>query len=265
MFIQRLLTTLILLPLVLAAIYYANFWAFASALALLVLGCGLEWFQLIPLYRYITKILMVTALLLCCYVIHFVYVYWLYAGLVVWFLISLAIYQYPKLQSMWGHRSIVTFLCLLLLPLFGQSMMNVFLLDQGKALIVYLLFLVWGADIGAYLAGKLCGRHKLIPSVSPGKTLEGVAGGMALSMLMALAGWFYFQPASITGWFIVALLVIVVSLIGDLFISMLKRRTHIKDTGRILPGHGGILDRLDSLIAAAPFFYFGLTFLLSGH
>ena len=137
-------------------------------------------------------------------------------------------------------------------------------MPDGHAWVLYLLTLVWAADIGAYFAGKYWGRHKLIPRVSPGKTVEGAVGGFVLSMLVTLAGFAYFHPQSIGIWFLIAALTTLISMLGDLFISMLKRRSQLKDTGHILPGHGGVLDRLDSLIAAAPMIYCGLRFLAPG-
>lgn len=264
MFRQRLLTTLVLVPLVLAAIYYSNFWVFASVVVLMMMACGLEWLQLIPLHHLTTKIVFLLLLFCISLVIHYVYSYWLLLGLGLWLLIFLALLSYPRSQALWGHSFIIALFCLLLLPLFGQSLMSIYELESGKNLIVYLMCLVWAADIGAYLAGKLWGKHKLIPAVSPGKTIEGVAGGIFLCMLVALAGYYYFKPQAALAWGIIALLVFMISLLGDLFISMLKRRSHLKDTGHLLPGHGGILDRLDSLIAAAPAFYFGLEYLASG-
>ena len=264
MFKQRLLTTIILIPLVLAAIFYANYWVFGAVVLLLILGCALEWVSLVPIQSMPVKFIFFTALLLCCYLIQITWLYWLFAGLLMWGMILIFVLQFPKSQVIWGYLWFVGALCLLLLPLFGQSLLAVFLLEKGKGLIVYLLFLVWAADIGAYLAGKQWGRHKLIPQVSPGKTIEGVSGGFFLSMLVALAGYYFFEPRLTLNWFMIAAGVVLISLLGDLFISLLKRRVKVKDTGNLLPGHGGILDRLDSLIAAAPIFYCGLYFLAPG-
>ncbi|MFC3909709.1 phosphatidate cytidylyltransferase [Legionella dresdenensis] len=261
MFIQRLLTTLILLPLVLVAIYYADSRFFSYALLVLALGCAYEWLQLIPIRRIWLKAFFLGAVAAAWVLVSNVYCCWLATGIAVWGLILIAICSYPKLQKIWGHKAVTAFLCLLLLPLFTQSMSNIFSLTQGKALVIYLLFLVWGADIGGYLAGKLLGKHKLIPAVSPGKTVEGVAGGIVLSLLVSLAASYYFQPLSLLKWTVAAFGIALVSLVGDLFVSMLKRRTQIKDTGHLLPGHGGVLDRLDSLIAAAPFFYLAVNYI----
>ena len=101
----------------------------------------------------------------------------------------------------------------------------------------------------------------MIPHVSPGKTIEGATGGFAMAMLVSLVGYVYFKPAHALIWFVVAVCTILISMLGDLFISMLKRRCHLKDTGQLIPGHGGVLDRLDSLLAATPLFYFGLRFI----
>lgn len=264
MFRQRLLTTLLLVPLVLGAILYANFWVFASVIVVMIMACGLEWLQLIPVNHLPAKILMMALLIFAALLVHYVFGYWLLIGLGIWAFIILAIILYPKSQLIWGNALTVGTLCLVLLPLFGQSLISLYEMEGGRELIIYLLFLVWGADIGAYIAGKLWGKHKLIPQVSPGKTLEGFAGGFLLSMIVAVAGYCYFRPQAPLIWASVALTVFIISLAGDLFISMLKRRSKLKDTGHLLPGHGGVLDRLDSLIAAAPAFYFGLEYWASG-
>lgn len=86
-----------------------------------------------------------------------------------------------------------------------------------------------------------------------------------LALVVAVIGYFVFKPFSPFMWFLAAFLTILISMLGDLFISMLKRRSHVKDSGHILPGHGGLLDRLDSSIAALPFFYYALSFLEFGH
>ncbi|KTC75465.1 phosphatidate cytidylyltransferase [Legionella birminghamensis] len=255
MFIQRLLTILVMAPLVLLGMYYANYWFFAAVIFLLVLGCGLEWLQLVPVKAFPLKLgfiaILVAALALC----YFFYEVWLIPGMIAWLLVIAALLRFPTSQACWGKAGVVAFSAILLLPLFGQSMINIFALPQGKALVVYLLLLIWGADIGAYMAGKQWGRHKLIPAVSPGKSYEGLGGGLSLALAVAVAGYTYFKPDNPIRWFLMALSVILISLVGDLIISMFKRRVHIKDTGHLIPGHGGILDRLDSLIAAAPFFY----------
>lgn len=147
--------------------------------------------------------------------------------------------------------------------IYSKSYSN-FFFTARKGITCLFAFLIWASDIGAYLAGKQWGKHKLIPKVSPGKSWEGVTGGVILAMIVATLGYYYFIPYSIYIWFGLALSTVVISIFGDLFISILKRRCQLKDTGNIIPGHGGILDRLDSLIAALPWFYFGLTYIPLG-
>jgi phosphatidate cytidylyltransferase len=124
-------------------------------------------------------------------------------------------------------------------------------------LLLYLLLLVVAADIGAYFAGRRFGKNKLAPRVSPGKTWEGVLGGLAASALMALIGvrWFEVSAASFIG---LCALVVAASIVGDLTESLFKRHAGLKDSGSLLPGHGGLLDRVDSITAAAPVFLVGL-------
>ncbi|VEG92216.1 phosphatidate cytidylyltransferase [Legionella spiritensis] len=264
MFRQRLLTTIILIPLVLGIIYYANIWFFSGLILLLVMACGVESLQLIPINRLSLKVVYLCLLLLAFLVIHYVYREWLLVALGCWFLIIWAVLFFPRSQSIWGNGYTVSIFFLLLLPVFGQSLIAIYEMESGKSFIVYVMCLVWAADIGAYVTGKQWGRHKLIPAVSPGKSLEGLAGGAFLSMLVAIAGYYYFQPGRPLPWGLTVLFVFLIALLGDLFISILKRRCHLKDTSHLIPGHGGILDRLDSMIAAAPVFYFALVIMNSG-
>jgi phosphatidate cytidylyltransferase len=130
----------------------------------------------------------------------------------------------------------------------------------GSAHFLMLAGLVSAADIGAYFAGRRFGRHKLAPQISPGKTWEGVLGGAVSVMLVAygIAATFGFSRA---GFVVLSAVVFVASVVGDLTESLYKRGAGLKDSGFILPGHGGVLDRIDSLLAAAPFYVLGLEWL----
>lgn len=260
MFKQRLLTALILVPLVLMAIYYASH-AVLGAIILIIVGLlGWEWLQLIPIKNNIGRCVFIAALLLLIWPATLWLNNWLIVDLIFWGLILVAVLTFPASQATWGHRLIVGGACLLLLPVVASSISALYQETNGKDYIVYLLCLIWAADIGAYLAGKQWGRHKLIPAVSPGKTVEGTVGGIGFVLIVATVGYLYFHPNNTVSWFVLALCTGLISMLGDLFISMLKRRSNIKDTGRIFPGHGGVLDRLDSLIAALPLFYFSHNF-----
>ena len=130
-------------------------------------------------------------------------------------------------------------------------------LEQGAAMTIALLVVVWSADTFAYLAGRRFGKRKLAPSISPGKTIEGLAGGLAGAGLVALLAAIYaldLSPAQTLIWLLASLVAALFSVVGDLFESRLKRRAGVKDSGGLLPGHGGVLDRIDGLLAAAPVF-----------
>lgn len=130
----------------------------------------------------------------------------------------------------------------------------------GPFWLTFLFLLVWAADIGAYFAGRAFGRHRLAPRISPGKTWEGVAGGAVLAVLVGVLFVAVLAPQGPPWIVLLPLLVgvVAISVVGDLFESMLKRRGGMKDSGGILPGHGGILDRVDSLTAAGPLLAAGL-------
>ena len=129
----------------------------------------------------------------------------------------------------------------------------------GAGLVLFLFVLIWVADSGAYFAGRALGKRKLAPAVSPGKTWAGVGGAMVGAVLCGLVlQQLELTSAGYVGIMSLCLLVTAVSIGGDLFESVLKRQAGVKDSGRLLPGHGGVLDRIDSLIAAAPVFAVGL-------
>jgi phosphatidate cytidylyltransferase len=127
-------------------------------------------------------------------------------------------------------------------------------------LVLFLLLLVWAADIGAFFAGRRFGRLKLAPHVSPSKTWEGLIGGVLVSAVVAAVGvWWFKQPP--LAFLPLCIGVVLISVVGDLTESMFKRFAGLKDSGSIFPGHGGVLDRFDSITAAAPIFLLGLKWL----
>ena len=133
-------------------------------------------------------------------------------------------------------------------------------LPHGAQWVLFTLLLVWSADIGAYFAGHRFGRTRLAPNVSPGKTWEGVLGGFALSAIVAVAGSAWFALPLYT--FVpLCLAAVGFSIVGDLTESLLKRFAGVKDSGTLFPGHGGVMDRIDSVTSAAPVLFFGLTIL----
>ncbi len=146
---------------------------------------------------------------------------------------------------------------LVLLPLFVGLLL---LYGFNSQLLLFALLIVWAADVGAYFAGKQFGRVKLAPSISPGKTWEGVFGGLVAVVLLTIA-WSNYQDWPLAVLLPFCLAVAAVSIVGDLTVSMFKRTAGVKDSGKLFPGHGGVLDRVDSVAAATPLFALGLSWL----
>ncbi|MFD2247951.1 phosphatidate cytidylyltransferase [Pontibacter ruber] len=132
-----------------------------------------------------------------------------------------------------------------------------------RSFILGYFFLLWASDSGAYLFGRWLGRHKLFERISPHKSWEGSAGGACCALLVAFLNAQLFHIHTLTHWLSIAILVVVFGTYGDLFKSMMKRSLAIKDSGTILPGHGGILDRFDSLLGSAPFVFLYLILTLN--
>ncbi len=187
------------------------------------------------------------------------------AGVGLWALITagLLIYRFNGSYSLL-QRLLLLGLGLALLWICIHSLIYLHY-QYGAEVLLYLFTLVWLADIGAYFSGRRFGKHKLAPAISPGKTWEGVFGGALLNLLWMLLifqltdGW----GIDLLQFLLIGLLTSAISVVGDLFESTLKREAGVKDSGSLLPGHGGILDRIDGLVSAAPIFVCGL-FLVVG-
>jgi phosphatidate cytidylyltransferase len=183
-----------------------------------------------------------------------------------WLLVMLLIRKAPQellnLQLRLRYKTLIGW-CVLLAGWMFLSRLRTF---YGSEITLYLLLLIWAADIAAYFSGKKWGKTKLSPDISPGKTVEGVYGALIAAAVCAIVlcialSIIYKTPVT----FMVAMDLIMLSVItvqisvyGDLFFSLVKRIRGVKDSGSLLPGHGGVLDRIDSLLAAAPVFYAGI-------
>ena len=217
MFRQRLLTALILVPLVLIAIYYASYTVLSTIILAIIALLGWEWLQLIPIKNNIGRCVYIATLLLLVWPATLWLNNWLIVDLIFWGLIFVAVVTFPASQAVWGHPAVVGSSCLLLLPVVASSISALYQETNGKDYIVYLLCLIWAADIGAYLAGKQWGCHKLIPAVSPGKTIEGTIGGIGLVLIVATVGYLYFHPNNMLSWVVISLGTGLISMLGDLF------------------------------------------------
>lgn len=131
--------------------------------------------------------------------------------------------------------------------------------DLGFAWVLALFGIIWAADVAAYFTGRWLGHAKLAPVISPGKTWAGAYGGLAAgAAIAAVAGWVIgLAPKAVAAMVLLGGVTVVLSIVGDLYESLVKRRAGVKDSGHLLPGHGGLLDRLDSLFAAGPVFALG--------
>ena len=265
---QRIITALILIPLVIGGILGLPTGQLGLALGLFVLIGAWEWSALIGIAHWSRRLAYV-ALLASLLFNAFALLDPPWAMLPV-LLVAVAWW-------LWGWRAIVDYVgalgierealfrnllvgVILLVPSWGALLLLHGQPERGPALLILLLVLIWAADSGAYFAGREFGKRKLAPLVSPGKTWEGVMGALLAVSLVALVGgrllelegWRYW------GFFALCWITAVFSIEGDLMESLYKRRAQVKDSGVIFPGHGGVLDRIDSLTAAAPVFAVGL-------
>ncbi len=269
---QRIITAILLAIVVIGSILYPGPLPL-TALFTLALFAAMNELVFLTLTRRLSLRLLLAALVVALFLWSLPLVgirviwYHAYTGLLAWVLVLLLLRGYR-------HNGHLPFSVRLALFLFATVLLwiavqgLVFIprhFPQGNWLLLYLMSLVWVADVGAYFSGRAFGRHKLAPSISPGKSIEGVIGGLLLNLPWISLVWYYSG-----GWglgylpfLLMSLVTVGFSVVGDLFESILKREAGVKDSSQLLPGHGGVLDRIDSLIAATPVFLAGL-FLAGG-
>ncbi len=243
--------------------------------------CAYEWAKLSGVKNNIVRLLYAVAITaipwsLNHYAASFAadYVMWLiYVAVLWWFSIAYFL-KFAKPKPPDAKLKIdKLFIAIIVLPATALAMQKIHALHivanlaidwAGPKWLFYALSLIWIADIGAYSFGKKFGKNKLAPYISPGKTKEGLIGAVIVASLYALLASYYFELDTERAMLLILLSIIVtfISVSGDLYISFLKREAGLKDSGRILPGHGGMLDRLDSILAAMPVFIVGFNLLI---
>lgn len=273
---QRIITAVIMAAFVASCLLFLSAEALSLVFLVLVLISAWEWSNLSGLQSVATKALFTVA----CGVLMSVSIWHsdlflanytvdgardvIGLGCLWWTVALLWIKSYPASAVLWTSVFMrVTMGFLTLVPAW-LALVFLRVQDHGIALIFILIGLVASADIGAYFSGKAWGKRKLAPEVSPGKSWAGFYGGLIASCLFSFSIWFQWGQLELG--FVAAMSIAIVtslaSVVGDLLESMVKRERGVKDSGQILPGHGGMLDRLDSLTAAAP--VFALSLILAG-
>ncbi|MDP2097970.1 MAG: phosphatidate cytidylyltransferase [Methylobacter sp.] len=286
MLLQRIITALILVPLVVLAVFQLPLEYFSLLMGLITLLAGWEWTRLVGIDSPLKRGLFLLALILSMLWLQF----WTqflelaaqvldwpdirsYSGalewlvilpVLFWILVMLLIRKAPegvlKLEMKLRYKALIGWFILLACWMFLTRLRAFY----GSEMTLYFLVLVWVADIAAYFAGKKYGTIKLSPEISPGKTVQGMYGALLAGAVWAamFIGYYGYQEGFVwmrlVDFVLLSVLTVLISIYGDLFFSVVKRQGGMKDSGSILPGHGGILDRIDSLIAAVPFFYAGI-------
>jgi len=258
--VQRLLTAVCLIPIVVWFVMFSHEDAFTFILSIIIFIAAYEWSILSGFKERLQQYVFAVIVLFASHALNALDTSLLHllmsASLIFWLCVVLLIIIKPQflLEVEVGCWSMLV-LGSLIVELTFVSLSQIRLsFEHGPNLLMYLLLLIWIADSGAYFAGRALGKHKLSPVISPGKSLEGVAGGLLACLVFSFFGAQYFAVESMAVFIVMSVFIAFVSVYGDLFESLMKRRANVKDSGSILPGHGGILDRIDSLIAAGPVF-----------
>lgn len=266
MFKQRFITATVLALLFALALAFLQLTDFISLMALIVMISGWEWTNLAKLESIFEKSVFLLALLgVLIVTAHYVGFYGDYnpltafhiciATMALWALILLWLQGYPSSAILWSSRPLMAVMGLVLLTTTWVALAAITFLENGRFLLLLAVTIIVLADVGGYVFGKAFGRHKLAPTISPGKTWEGLLGGMALQMLLIVGLVLNVEISSVLNLCFLVFPIAIFSVIGDLFESMLKRHRGVKDSSHLLPGHGGFLDRLDGVMAALPLFF----------
>ena len=270
---QRVITAIGLALLFLGVLFYLSVIGFAIAIAVVVLLASWEWANMAGLKAQGQRLLYVLGVGVAMALTGWYVDFWagdvldgssvrtvLLVACTWWAVALLWVQGYPSSSVLWAHPLVKIVMGLLVLVPTWLSLVFLRGEPSGEWLILLVVLVVVCADIGAYFSGKTFGKRKLAPEVSPGKSWEGFWGGFICCLLLALVVGFTFGG----GWLLLAVIAptALASVLGDLLESMVNRQRGLKDSSQLLPGHGGILDRVDSITAAAP--VFSLAILLSG-
>lgn len=260
---SRIVTGIILAPLGIAAVLYLNAHYFAIFVAL-IFACGLhEWTHMIGFNKSSSRLLFIILNMSCMYLLWQKYILSLQLviwGGALWWLCAIFWLRHHHFASRMQQRYVYlkALLGFFIVISAWSAAVTLHQKTDGGYWVLYVLLLVWCADISAYFAGRRFGHKKLAPHISPGKTYAGVWGALLGCTLYAIIAGYMLHMQHILVWFIgLSLITVILSIIGDLFESLMKRQSHMKDSGHLLPGHGGVLDRFDSLFAALPIFVTG--------
>ena len=265
---NRVVTAVIILPIVVWCILGLPWVGFAILSAAVLAWGAWEWGGLLAHHRaegnkqLSTRFFYLAIILICFLTSYFLPPEIILFVALIWWLIAIALlFFYSQTNIFWGKSWVIQAVMgiLALVPCWiGLNVIH--FLEKGNHLVLFILVVIWCADTGAYFTGKQFGKVKLLPEVSPKKTVEGAFGGLLSSMIAATLGvWILKLP--IHDWpelLFLTIISVIFSIFGDLLESAVKRQANCKDSGSILPGHGGMLDRIDSMLSAVPIFALGL-------
>lgn len=257
---QRIATAIVLVSAFLVLVFWFTTPWFALGLSLVVLVGAMEWSALADLKHPARRI---AWMILFCVVLAGVWLsreksipFLIVAGSIWWLVVLIRLCTSPAKTERGWFRMLAAVLTLV--PAWAAL---VYLHQFDLRLLLALFLIVWFADTGAYFCGRALGKRKLAPLISPGKTIEGVLGGIVSVVVFAALGAAWVGTGLDCGmaWIVICVATALISVAGDLWESKMKRIAGVKDSGALLPGHGGVLDRIDSVAAAAPVFVVGLT------